>query len=154
MLPLFFFLSHSARLERGTSSCSAVPTKPTSSLTLSLQWQHSDVPPASPVGTSHSPCGSSRTLSIPEYLLGNCVFGTSHPAGASLGSLRCWLTVMYALRKYAMVGNEPCVAGVENSLPQTSLMCYFWFTTGVRRALSSLSHVLLDRHKTKTRSLF
>lgn len=60
-----------------------------------------------------------RVSELPKYLLGNHLFGTSHPARASLGSL------VVAPRKCATAGNEPCVAGVENSLPQTSLMFYF-----------------------------
>lgn len=82
---------------------------------------------------------------LSEYLLSNHYFGTSHPAGDSPGSLRAWLMVIYALRKYTVVGNEPCIAGVENSLPQTSLMCCFWFTTGFRRALDSPSHISLGQ---------
>jgi len=62
---------------------------------------------------------------VPEYLLDNRLFGISHPAGPSLSSFRAWPMVMYAPRKYTTVGNEPCVADVENSLLQTSLMCYF-----------------------------
>lgn len=67
-----------------------------------------------------------RQLSeLPKYFPANRLFGTSHPAGASLGFLGAWLMAMYAPRKYAMVGNEPCVAGGENSLPWTPLMSYF-----------------------------
>lgn len=86
-----------------------------------------------------------RLSELPEYLLSDRLLGTSHPAGASLGSSRTWLMVMYAPRIYATVGNEPCVAGVENSLPLTSLMCYFWFTTSVRRALGSPGHASLGQ---------
>lgn len=53
--------------------------------------------------------------------------------------------VMYAPRKYTLVGNEPCMAGVENSLPQTSLMCYFSFTTGFRMALDRQGNISLGQ---------
>lgn len=145
---LLFFFPQIACLGKITSFCSAVPAKPTISPTPSPQRQQET--PQQCTSCISCRCASLsmqllRLSKLSEYLLSNHYFGTSHPAGDSPGSLRAWLMVMYALRKYTVVGNEPCIAGVENSLPQTSLMCCFWFTTGFRRALDSPSHISLGQ---------
>lgn len=59
------------------------------------------------------------------------------------------MMVMYAPRKYTLVGNEPCVAGVENSLPQTSDS-----PMALGEHLTARDTFLLGRHKTETQNLF
>lgn len=104
---LFFILSQTAFLGKGTSSRSAVPAKPT---------KFPDSQPSEAAGDTtamhllHLHAAPRQLSELLKYFPGNRLFGTSHPAGASLGFSGAWLMAMYAPRKYATVFNEPCVA--------------------------------------------
>lgn len=147
---LSHFLSQTAFLGKITSSCSAVPAKSTMSPILSLQRQQET--PQQCISCISWRCAASQWLpKLSKYFLSSPFFGTNHPTGDSAGSLRAWLMVMYAPRKYTLAGNEQ----VRRTTSPRPLWCA---TSDSPRTLgehlTATATFLLARHKTETQNLF